>query len=137
MRSDLEGISAEHVGMYWPHVSEWIAKAIVYAGHYWTLQDVRERLDSRDMQLWVIWNDGQMQGCICTEIYDTARGKTCAMPIVFAYDMTRSIGVLDIIERWAKSHQCQRLQGEGRAGWERALKPHGFKKLTTQVEKVL
>lgn len=136
MTAMLEGIRPEHVSLYWPHVDKWIESAVEDAGHCWTASDVRYDLIRSRLQLWIIWRDGVMQGCICTHIFESPRGKTCAMPVVFCYDMDANIGVLDTIERWAKSISCVRLQGEGRAGWERALKPYGWRKITTQVEKV-
>lgn len=133
----LEGIKAEHLELYWPHVEPWIAEAIKDAGHCWTASDLKQELERELLQLWVIWLDGAMQGCICTHVFESPRGKTCAMPVVYCSDMEACIDVLSVIEAWAKSIDCVRLQGEGRAGWERVLRPHGWKKITTQVEKVI
>lgn len=133
----LEGVSPAHLDLYWPRVERWIASAVHDAGHCWTSEDVRQDLDTARMQLWVIWKDGTMRGCIVTHVFESPRGLTCAMPVVGCDDMAGCIGVLDTIEAWAKSLKCVRLQGEGRAGWERALKPRGWSKITTQVEKVL
>ena len=108
MPSKLEGVRPEHVALYWPHVSAWIGEAIRDCGHCWDLENVRDDLERRELQLWVIWNGAEMHGCICTQIYETPRGKTCAMPVVFCEDMAENIGVLDIIERWAKSQGCKR-----------------------------
>lgn len=133
-----EGVRAEHVAMYWPHVVGWVNAAIKDAGHCWTLDDVAARLDSRLMQLWCIWDGENMVGCLVTETYQTARGFTCGLPIVYCSDMEHALPVvLDTIEPWARSLGCVRLQGEGRRGWERALRPLGWKTITTQVEKVL
>lgn len=134
----LEGVRIDNVPLYWPHVDGWIASAIFDFGHCWTLKDVRRDLDRGHAQLWVIWIGSDMAGCLVTQIQDTARGKTCALPVVYCDDMDAAMAtVLEVIEAWAKSLSCTRLQGEGRKGWERALKPMGWKTITTQVEKVL
>lgn len=134
----LEGVPPELLSLYWPHVSSWIESAIADAGHCWTVDDVIERLGNKMMQLWCIWNDRNMIGCLVTETYQTARGFTCGLPIVYCSDMERALPVvLETIESWARSLGCVRLQGEGRRGWERALRPLGWKTITTQVEKVL
>lgn len=134
----IEGVRREHVQMYWPHVSGWIGSAVKDAGHCWTVDDVAQRLDGGQMQLWCIWNDANMIGCLLTETYPTARGMTCGIPVVYCSDMDSALlSALDIIEQWARSLGCVRLQGEGRRGWERALRPHGWTTITTQVEKVL
>lgn len=137
MTATLEGVRPDHVGLYWPHVKPWVSSAVYDFGHCWTADDVRSDLEEKRMQLWVIWLGDVMHGCICTHIFDSPRGKTCAMPVVFCYDMSSCIGVIDTIEAWAKSIGCVRLQGEGRAGWDRALKPLGWRKITTQFEKVI
>lgn len=134
----IEGVSTEYVDRYWPHVASWVASAIKDAGHVWTIEDVRGRLASGHMQLWVIWSGQRMIGCLTTETYGSSRGYTCGIPVVYCDDMGAALlDSLRVIEAWATSVGCVRLQGEGRRGWERALKPHGWRTITTQVEKVL
>jgi hypothetical protein len=139
----LEGIRAGHVGLYWPRVEPWITAAIHDAGHCWTIDDVRVALATDSNQLWVIWSGAEaemaeMIGCIVTHVFQSPRGKTCAIPVVFCTDMDAAIAtVLGTVEAWAKSLDCVRVQGEGRRGWERALKPLGWTTITTQVEKVI
>jgi hypothetical protein len=87
--------------------------------------------------MWVVWSGEKMTGVLVTEIYDTARGTTCAIPVVGGGALEDSLDVLDTIEAWAKEQGCVRLRGEGRSGWSRALKPKGWVKLTEQVEKVI
>ena len=99
----LEGIKSEHLELYWPHVERWIAAAIKDAGHCWTASDLKRELERELLQLWVIWLDGAMQGCICTHVFESPRGKTCAMPVVYCSDMEACIDVLSVIEAWAKS----------------------------------
>lgn len=136
--TQLEAVPVERVPLYWPHVSRYIAQAVSDCGHCWSLNDVRNDLNNLVMQLWVIWKDGEICGVICTHIFHSPRGKTCAMPVVGCDDMAGCIGgTLDTITDFAKANGCVRLQGEGRKGWERALKPLGWKPITTQVEKVL
>lgn len=134
----IEGVRREHVGLYWPHVVGWIKSAIADAGHCWTLDDVAARLDQQMMQLWCIWNGQNMIGCLVSETYQTARGFTCGIPIVYCSDMELALPEsLETIEAWGRSLGCVRMQGEGRRGWERALRSRGWKTITTQVEKVL
>jgi hypothetical protein len=134
----LEGVPAPFVPMYWPHVEHWVASAVYDAANPWTSKDVLARILDRHMQLWVAWVDEKISGVFVTEIYDTARGMTCAIPVVGGEGLGKeSLDVLDTIEAWAKEQGCVRLRGEGRTGWSRALKPKGWVKLTEQVEKVL
>ena len=134
----LEGIRAEHLDLYWPHVAGFIQSAIVDYASTWELADVRRELDNEQLQLWVIWDHEKIIGASATEIISTVRGKTCAIPIVGCDDMGVAIGaVLETVEAWAKSIGCSRLQGVGRKGWERALKPMGWKNYAIQIEKAI
>lgn len=127
----------EHVSLYWPHVEGWVASSVHDAANPWTANDVLARILDRHMQLWVIWTNGTITGVLVTEVYDTARGMTCAIPVAGGGALNTSLDVLDTIEAWAKEQGCVRLRGEGRSGWSRALKPKGWVKLTEQVEKVI
>lgn len=133
----IEGVPADRLELYWPVVRDWIADAVVEAANCWTADDVLRDLRARKMQLWVVWGEAEPVGALVTEIYDTAAGKTCAIPIVGGDGILERLDALAIIEMWAKQAGCVRLRGEGRAGWERSLRPYGWRKLTTVVEKAL
>lgn len=134
----IEAVPADRVTLYWPHVESHIASAIADYGHSWSIKDVFDDLMSSQMQLWVVWSGKLINGVICTHIYESGRGKTCAMPVVASSRMADVFGeALRVIEEFAKANGCKRLQGAGRKGWERALKPLGWTAITTQVEKVL
>lgn len=134
----LEGVLADYLNMYWPHVKGWVAEAVRDSASAHKAEDIYREIAERKMQLWVIWaRDDRPTGVIVTEVYDTAAGMTCALPIAGGELMNESLDVLQTIERWAREQGCVRLRGEGRAGWERALKPLGWRKITTQVEKRL
>ena len=138
MTVSLRAAAPAEASVMFAQIAPWVSEAIEDFGTCWTLPDVRARLADGTLQLWLIKDGARSIGIICTEVYDTARGKTCALPIVYCEDMAASIaGVLTDIEAWARSIGCVRLQGEGRRGWERALRPLGWKTITTQVEKVL
>ncbi|WP_072389518.1 hypothetical protein [Hyphomicrobium sp. CS1BSMeth3] len=138
IRPYLEGVLAENLDLYWPHIRGWIHEALVTNANAHTAADIYREIRDRKMQLWAIWaRNDRPTGVLITEVYETAAGRTCAIPIVGAEMMEQSLPVLKIIEKWAREQGCVRLRGEGRAGWERALKPLGWRKITTQVEKRL
>lgn len=136
MTPRIEGVWHEHLNLYWPVVRDWIDEAVRYAANCWTVDDVLRDLKARKMQLWVVWTDKPVCALV-TEVYDTAAGTTCAIPIVGGELALECLDLLSVIEQWAKEQGCVRLRGEGRRGWERALKAHGWQPITTQVEKRL
>lgn len=138
MKPYLEGVLAENVDLYWPHIRAWVAASVRDSASAHKAEDIYREIAQRRMQLWVIWAANcRITGVIVTEVYDTAAGMTCALPVAGGEMMQESLPVLKIIEKWAKEQGCVRLRGEGRAGWERALKPLGWRKITTQMEKLL
>lgn len=132
-----EAVPTRLISAYWARVEPMIAAAVVHSAVPWTSDDVLARLSINDMQLWLIWRGDELAGVVVSEIYDTGRGRTCALPVAASDDMAFCLGILDHIEVWARQQGCTRLQGEGRAGWERVLKPHGWRVVTTQVEKAI
>lgn len=133
----LRPVPRKSIDYWWPHVSVWIAHAILAGGSTWTLDEVQTRLSGRTLQMWILEFDKPF-GVILTEIYDTAKGKTCAMPIVGGTRL--SLGLLcslQMIEAWAREQGCMRLEGMGRPGWVRILKEHGWRPVATVIEKDL
>lgn len=134
----IEGVTADHLDLYWPVVRDWIDRAVQDAANCWTADDVLRDLRAREMQLWVVWGTMEAPTCaLVTEVYETAAGRTCAIPIVGGDLALECLDLLGVIEQWAKNQGCVRLRGEGRKGWERALRGHGWRAITTQVEKRL
>lgn len=131
----LEPIAPWDAVKHWSIIVGRVAECGVAAGDLRSPDEWLERIESKDAQLWLIRKGQNIAGCVITEIYDTRRGKTCAMPVTAADDMAAAIPVvLDVIGRWAKEHGCQRLEGVGRRGWARALKAYGWRELVTVVE---
>lgn len=127
---------ASEVGSWWAAVEPWIGRALNRARALETTADVRKALDERRRQLWVILEQGQVAGCVVSEIYETSAGLTCAMPIAAGHD--RNIEpVLDQIEAWARAEGCVRLEGNGRMGWVKRLRAFGWRPATVMIEKDL
>jgi hypothetical protein len=131
----LEPIAPWEAHASWPAIVGRVAECGVAAGDLRSPGEWLERIQSKDAQLWLVRKGQNIVGVVITEIYDTRRGKTCAMPVTAADDMVAAIPVvLDVIGRWAREHDCKRLEGVGRKGWARALKAYGWQELATVVE---
>lgn len=100
-----------------------------------TVDSYKARCLERSAQLWLISDQNQVVGCGITEIYPTPKGMTCAVPVIGAVSMEHVVPLFETIEQWARSEGCVRLEGFGRQGWVRALKPFGWKPLSVVVEK--
>lgn len=130
----IEGICHEDVDLYWPFVEPWVELAASDTAS-WSASDWRRKIETQHAQLWLIRLGSVLTGVIISEIYDTAAGKTCALPIVGGSHLKESLPVLDEIEAWAKEQGCTRLQGDGREGWVMALKSIGWRPVSIQIAK--
>lgn len=119
-------------------VSGWLSAALARCAASETLADVIASLQDRTRQLWLIEKDGHTTGAVVTEVYETQRGRTCAVPYAGGVEMPATIKVvLDTVEAWARSEGCVRLEVDGRRGWERMLKPHGWEPRLVRMAKEL
>jgi hypothetical protein len=134
MTVSLVPIQPADLDAYWPIVSSWVGAAASDIAS-WSADDWKRKVETSHAQLWLVRLGPIVTGVIITEIYDTAAGKTCALPIVGGTHMKESLPVLDAIESWAKSEGCTRLQGDGRKGWVKALQNIGWRPVSVQVEK--
>ena len=132
----LEPLPPDMLAAYWPAVAGWVRAAASETAS-WTSSDWYGRIADGHAQLWMIRMGFVPTGVIITEIYDTAAGKTCALPIVGGSHLNESLPVLDVIEDWAKEQGCTRMQGCGREGWVRALKGLGWRPVSVEIAKDL
>lgn len=115
----------------WPFVSGWVDAALMESHSPVELGAIRGKIASRDMQLWGVRAGSETVGAVVTEIY----GTTCAIPYVAGKGLSDWLHLLIVIEAWAKRNGCTRLEGNGRVGWERALKRDGWKVVQVTIAK--
>lgn len=132
----LEPVPSASVGGKWHLAEPWVRSAVDEYALLETAETYKARCLDRSAQLWLIVDQDQVVGCGITEIYPTNKGMTCAVPVVAAVTMGDAlVPVFDVIEAWAREQGCVRLQGYGRMGWVRALKPHGWRPRAVEIEK--
>jgi hypothetical protein len=130
----LGGVSPEAADRFWPQVMAWVEAAAADTGS-WTADDWLGRIKARDAQLWIVWLGGEITGVVITELYNTASGSTCGIPIAGGVRLEESLPVLRVIEDWAREHECVRLESTGRNGWVRALRNEGWRPVSMHIEK--
>ena len=103
-------------------LAEKVVKAIRVGGLY-TPADVLERISDGRMQH---WEDGET--IVVTAVYDHTTAKVCKTELV-AGDLETAWKIHDEqILPWAKSIGCTRMTGEGRQGWAKTARDHGYTK---------
>lgn len=130
----LDPIPAERVAANWHFAEPWVRSAVEEAALIETVDSYLARCLAQTAQLWLIRDDCVI-GAAITEVYDSPKGLTCAVPVVAAVGLDEIAPAFDQIEAWAKAEGCVRLEGCGRPGWPRALKSRGWRLLSVVVEK--
>ena len=118
----------------WPLIEAWVLASLNEANANVEPDVIRASLERGDMQLWLAWDDGRAHGCCITELYTSARGKTCGLVIVAGLDFKRWRPLIAEIKEWAGREGCVRLEASGRDGWQRYVRADGWRKVRTVIE---
>lgn len=130
-------IPSTRLDLFWPDLVGFVDAAAKATASVQSIEGIKAKIASRNMQLWAIRVGKQTAGAVVTEIYDTAAGKTCGVPYLGGEGMTDWLHLLGTIEAWAKANGCVRTESVCRVGWERALRRFGWEKITITVAKTL
>ena len=80
----------------------------------------REVLEQR-WHFWLVW-DGTAAAVLATEIYrDKGGDKRCRIPFCSGRDMDTWVGLISVIEQYARENGCRRLDMIARKGWAKRL----------------
>ena len=90
---------------------------------FWPITAIDELLASGRAQFW-----GGEQSALVTMIVTYPGGAVALEAIAGAGNKQEIMGpIAATVEAWAKSNGITHLKVAGRAGWSRAMKPHGWK----------
>lgn len=89
---------------------------------------LRQMLGEQKLQLWVDMEKRVIVAAGVTRVDESPSGRLCTVIAAGSDDKGHDwTGYLATIGEWAKNVEgCNRLQVNGRKGWERRLKPAGF-----------
>jgi hypothetical protein len=132
----LDPVPSPDVEEHWHFAAPWVESAVREGALVETADTYKGRCLDRTAQLWLIRDQDQTVGACISEIYDTPKGLTCAVPICAAVSLDDAlVPLFDTFERWARAEGCVRLEGYGRPGWTKAMRPHGWRPVSVVIEK--
>lgn len=134
---ELHGVLYRNVPSVWPVVLPMVEKAIEYAHGELEADDVLNALLNRDMQLWVVLDGRVVRAVTITEISSFPRLKVCRVLMVAGDEMDKWVDLVDVIEKWAMSQGCKRLESYNRPGITRKMAKLGMKKIYDVIAKPL
>ena len=110
-----------------PRWAQLIMPSLVHCDGKYHWQDVLDGLRDGRMQL---WDYGDAAGVTWLEDYPRKRVLTMG----FGGGNIESIkAALPDLARFARDQHCQSIEIHGRTGWQRALRDHGFEKISQTV----
>lgn len=120
-------ITKEKIPETLPFALPWIEKTLQEMSYTrWTLEGVVEQLQKGDLQLWACHAKGKHLFVI-TELIQEITGLTVHIVLGGGRLDKDMIRYLDLIETWAKGLGATGFVIWGRWGWEKLLRPFGFK----------
>lgn len=130
----LYGVLANAIDLIWSEASPIIEQALAHADSKYSLEDVYGFIQSRDMQLWAIYNNKGLQGITVTQIICYPQEKRLLIVFLAGIDFDKWINLWFPMRDWAKEEGCTACEIFGRPGWERRLKEIGFEKIHTVLK---
>lgn len=113
-------VPPSHTLGVWPLVKPFLARAAERGGEH--VEGWLRRLADERMQLWIVWNGEDCVAAVLTELAPRRNGLTCQIVACGGDDMKQWLGLLDEVERWAKTEGCVAMRvPQARKGWMRAL----------------
>ena len=134
--TDLIFVPVRYLEAAWPKVEHLVSEAVERSEGKYLAEDIKELLFASHMQMWLMVGDGIL-GLTLTELRTYPRNKICRLLCCVGEQMESWIDKIDIIEAWAKGEGCLSIEPICRAGWERVLKPRGYKKTHVLLAKEL
>jgi GNAT superfamily N-acetyltransferase len=116
------GQSVETASASWLRCRPYVEAALVRAGGTHGVEDVERLVAEGRAHFW------PGRGCaVVTEFYSYPRMKACNLWLLGG-DLKELLQMRPAIEAWARAQGCTRILGGGpRRGWERVLRPHGYR----------
>lgn len=129
-------VPTANIDEWWPEVLPWAEDFCQYSQGSYTPDYILERLQKSLMQLWLAMDGKNIVAVCLTEIRKTVI-KEYVIVVMTGEDMLSWIHMLGDLENYARSLGCQKIVGVARPGWEKILKPIGYRKTHITVEKEL
>ncbi len=130
-------VSRESVIHWWESLLPFMASFLERAGDRYLPGDILAKIQKGEWQLWVVMDGHFIQSVCMTCIVKYPRAVDMRIIMMVGEDRALWIHLLAKLEGYAKGLGCAKITGEARPGWEKILKPLGYKKTHVYLEKDL
>ena len=116
-------VPSEDVEFIWSQVAPLLEKAL---DETYNIEDILYGLANDRMQLFISWNNNEVESAVVTEIARYPNSKVLRYFLAGGTNLDNWLEQIQIvIEKFAKKQNCTHLEVAGRKGWVRKLK--GFR----------
>jgi hypothetical protein len=127
----MRGVQPEEIPVAWPGVVNHITQALKYS-YELELEEVRRKLLTGEMQLWLVTDEGRLKATLVTEITPPIFN----LLLVGGEDVDEWIDhLVEVCEWFGAQHGCKYLEVVGREGWRKIGRRLGFEHLYTIYRK--
>ena len=117
-------IPSYYTTVIWPKVRELLIPAIESVDSGFKEEDILQRLQVANMQLWVI---NEYEAAAVTQVQQYPQFKSALIVALGGENMNEWLDeFIEAVEKWASEIGCAYLEEYGRKGWERVGKPRGW-----------
>lgn len=130
------GIVAGDVDSVWPQIKKYVVRAVAESRGECTVDDIREFLNERIMQLWIAYDEQhQVKACMVTQIMRYPRKTFLRIVLLSGDGMDDWQYGWDFVETWARAQGCDGMETFARFGFVRKCAHLGFRAYHTVIGK--
>ena len=130
------GVSRAEIPQNWGFVEGLVEEACNSSGLYWPSEIYAELL-AGSYQLWLAWNKDGIRACMVTTVEQSQRAKWVRGILCAGENPADWVPHIEFIEAWAKAQGATYSHMMGRPGFEKWLRPKGYRRTHALMEKRL
>lgn len=122
-------VPSEYIDREWPHVANYLNKAIVSSGGRWDLNSVLKEVKSGDQHLFIVYDEEkeETKAAWTSKFISYPNSKSLQALFIGGSGYDEWIEeVNEFMKSWAEDNGCNFVEFTGRKGWERRLKNIGW-----------
>jgi hypothetical protein len=125
---DFYYVPLEVVDQIWDDISRILEKTIATAKGKYSMNDIYDRVMSREYVLWVCTIDDEIVAAITTRLIAYPNKMSMAMDWIGGTKMKEWLPIAQkTLQEYGRYNNCSHLEGYGRKAWGRWLQKYGWK----------
>ena len=118
----LSTVPTQDVLAVWPRIADMVESGLDESAGEFAPEDVQKALLLREMQLWVMHKEGDIQAIGLTRIVQFPQFNVGEIAMVSGHGARKMLPFVDsVFKPWARENGCAELRIFGRVGWMKLL----------------